>query len=401
MDNSSVADSQLDSGGQARFVVDDSYIMVDSDNLLAALCEEWKQGDFVAMDTEFMRTSTFFPHAGLFQVSAGGANFLIDPLAISDWNDFSQLMTNPGITKIFHSCSEDLQVFMAKLDLVPGPVFDTQIAAAFLNEGFGNSYQAIVKHYLAVDLPKGETRSDWLQRPLSEQQCHYAALDVACLPTIFRHQQTVLEKTGKLAWCLEECESLLGVYREEMAGDFTDYYLNIRGAWQLDKKQLGILRKLAEWRELRARKRDKPRNWIVRDKQLLDMAKQAPITMEALSKISDLGKNFLRYEGDEITSLIRTCLDGAPEADVEMLPRPLDGRAKQRLKRGMQFVEDKASEFNLPVEMLARKRWLVTLLQNNQANEKHGRSSGDPDLPTELSGWRYPLLMPGLLDALG
>ena len=382
--------------------IDDGYILVESDQELELLCDRWRDCSYLAMDTEFIRTSTFFPHVGLIQVNAGDENYLIDPLAISQWQQFRDLMTDPGIVKIFHSCSEDLQVFMAEMQLVPTPVFDTQIAAAFLNEGFGNSYQALVKHYLDIDLPKGETRSDWLQRPLHEKQCHYAALDVACLPFIYFSQRDMLESQGRLAWLQQECAALLELYSEELAGDFSDYYLNIRGAWQLRGRQLAVLKKLAQWREERARKRDKPRNWIVRDKHLVDIAEQCPVSMEALRDIGELGRNFLRHEGPEVISLINRCLS-IPESDwPRPLPRPLDGNAKKRLKNVQRFAEEKARELNLPIEMLIRKRWLIDILQNLLLVEKDQEkfSSVEELLPSELTGWRKPLLMPGLLEAM-
>ncbi len=224
-------------------------------------------------------TTTFFPQVGLVQVNAGKGNHLIDPLEIADWGAFCELMVDPAITKVFHSCSEDLQVFMAVMQLVPSPVFDTQIAASLLNLGFGCSYQNLVRHYLEIDLPKGETRSDWLQRPLYDRQLNYAALDVACLPSIYLAQQTSLSEAGRLTWLEEECTTLIDQYQRELEGDFSAMFLGLKGAWQLSQRQLGVLKKLAEWRELRARKRDKPRNWIIKEKQLIDIARLCPQTL--------------------------------------------------------------------------------------------------------------------------
>ena len=230
------------------YVINDNYILVEDDQTLNDLCQLWQDSHYLAMDTEFIRTSTFYPHVGLIQINAGAGNYLIDPLKINDWEAFKALMTRQSITKIFHSCSEDLQVFMVKLQLIPSPVFDTQIGAAFLNEGFGNSYHALVVDCFDIDLPKGETRSDWLQRPLQDKQLHYAAQDVAYLPTIYMKQLKLLEEKGRLPWFQQECESLLNTYRKEMAADFYEYYVNIRGGWQLNSPQLHILRQLAQWR---------------------------------------------------------------------------------------------------------------------------------------------------------
>jgi ribonuclease D len=368
--------------------------MITDDTALNALCARLHQSDYLAMDTEFIRTTTFFPNVGLIQVNDGGdTSYLVDPLTITDWSAFRALMLDSGVMKIFHSCSEDLQVFMAALDLVPAPIFDTQIAAAFLSQGFGISYQNLVSLMQGIDLPKGETRSDWLQRPLSETQLQYASLDVACLPAIYLEQSRQLAEKQRLGWVEEECETLLNQYRREMAGDFSNFYLNIKGAWQLNRKQLAILKRLAAWREQRARKRDKPRNWIIKDKSLIEIARNCPDNIEALARTDELGKNFLRYEGKEILSLVMEATE-MPESDwPEMLPRPLDGRAKSRLKKGQQYVENQAGVLDLPVEVLARKRWLISVLQETSGNAENA-------LPPELLGWRKPYLLPGLLEAM-
>ena len=379
----------------------ESYILVEDELTLNELCATWRDSSFLAMDTEFIRTSTFFPRVGLIQLNAGAGNYLIDPLRISNWDSFCKLMNNQSITKIFHSCSEDLQVFMTAMELLPEPVFDTQIAAAFLNQGFGNSYQSLVQNMLGIDLPKGETRSDWLQRPLAEKQCHYAAQDVAYLPEIYQQLHGALLETGRLEWFMEECNSLRTLYRKELSSDFSDYYLAIRGAWQLDARQLNILKHLAQWREHRARKRDKPRNWIVKDKSLLDIARLAPATLEELGTIDEINANFLHHEGGEILSLIAIA-SSAADADLpELMPRPLEGKTKTRLRQGQKFIEGKALELNMPVEMLIRKRWLITILQNMRAGESvSAEQDAQALLPEELLGWRYSLLMPGLLQAM-
>lgn len=291
---------------------------------------------------------------------------------------------------------------MAAMQLVPSPVFDTQIAAAILNEGFGNSYQALVMHYLNLDLPKEETRSDWLQRPLRDKQCHYAALDVACLPAIYQIQRDALEEQGRMEWLQEECALQIFQYHNELSEDFSRYYLNMRGAWQLDREQLNVLQKLAQWRELRARKRDKPRNWIIKDKQLIDIAKLCPVQLIQLQEIDDLGNSFLRHEGEELISLVSRAIEMPEDALPELLPKPLDGKAKSQLKRGQQFAEKKADELALPVEMLIRKRWLISLLQNARALESATDISAIEDaiLPEELKGWRRELLLPGLVEAM-
>mgnify|MGYP003388403561 CR=1 FL=1 len=383
--------------------INDSYALVTDNQTFQQLCQQWKSASFLAIDTEFIRTSTFYPHVGLIQINDGADNTLVDPLTINDWELFCDLLQDKDIVKIMHSCSEDLQVFMASMQVLPEPVFDTQIAAGLLNEGFGCSYQTLVKNILDIDLPKGETRSDWLQRPLSENQCHYAALDVACLPTIYQHQKSALKESGRLGWLEEECALLITQYSEELKGDYSDYYLSFKGAWQLKSEELAVLQLLAQWRELRARKRDKPRNWIVKDKQLLEIAKLRPSSLEDLKHIDDLGRHFLHHEGDEVLGVVKQALEISADLLPISLPKPLEGNEKQQLKNGQQFAEQKALELGLPTEMLIRKRWLISLLQNmrNLSKEDLEQNTDTVEfLPVELAGWRKPLLIPELMEAM-
>ena len=289
------------------------------------------------------------------------------------------------------------------MQVVPEPVFDTQIAAGLLNEGFGCSYQTLVKNILDIDLPKGETRSDWLQRPLSENQCHYAVLDVACLPAIYQHQKSALEESGRLEWLEEECELLITQYSEELDGDYSDYYLNFKGAWQLKSEELAVLQLLAQWRELRSRKRDKPRNWIVKDKQLLEIARLRPGSLDDLKQIDDLGRHFLHHEGNEVLRIVKQASEISTDLLPILLPKPLEGNEKQQLKKGQQFAEQKALELGLPMEMLIRKRWLISLLQNMRNLSQEGleqHSDTVEFLPVELAGWRKPMLIPELMEAM-
>jgi ribonuclease D len=383
--------------------INDSYALVTDNQTFQQLCQQWKSASFLAIDTEFIRTSTFYPHVGLIQINDGADNTLVDPLTINDWELFCDLLQDKDIVKIMHSCSEDLQVFMASMQVLPEPVFDTQIAAGLLNEGFGCSYQTLVKNILDIDLPKGETRSDWLQRPLSENQCHYAALDVACLPTIYQHQKSALKESGRLGWLEEECALLITQYSEELKGDYSDYYLSFKGAWQLKSEELAVLQLLAQWRELRARKRDKPRNWIVKDKQLLEIARLRPGSLDDLKQIDDLGRHFLHHEGNEVLRIVKQASEISTDLLPILLPKPLEGNEKQQLKNGQQFAEQKALELGLPTEMLIRKRWLISLLQNmrNLSKEDLEQNTDTVEfLPVELAGWRKPLLIPELMEAM-
>lgn len=368
------------------------YSLIDSDEALATACEQWSRQHWLAVDTEFIRTSTFYPEVGLIQISDGQDVWLIDPLPIEDWSPFARLMTREETIKIFHSCSEDMLVFIAFLELMPTPVFDTQIAASFLGQGLSLSYQNLVQLMCDIALPKGETRSDWLQRPLSAEQLEYAALDVLYLPEIARRQTAALEERGRLAWAREEFERVRVLYECELSGDFSDYYRSFRMGWQLQDRSLMALKLLAEWREKRARERNKPRNWIVKDAELLRMAAAMPTSMQSLADCADLHPGFLRHEGERVLTLIRQAQE-APEQELpEPLPRPLTQGQKKRYKRLKALAETCAERLSLPVELLGRKKLLVDYIQSTEA-----AGSDAPSLPAELrEGWRGGILLPAL-----
>jgi len=371
------------------------YRLIKTNQELNTCCQHWQSKAFLGMDTEFMRVNTFYPQLALIQVNDGDAIYLIDPLGISEWEAFAELMLSPGVVKIFHSCSEDLGVFVRHFGLLPTPLFDTQIANAFLNEGFGLSYQNLVAAQSGHELPKGETRSDWLQRPLTQQQLQYAALDVEYLPAIYLAQKEQLQEQGRLSWVDEDCQRLSGNYREELAQDFSQAYLGFSAAWQLNGEQLRLLKLLAEWREKRARQRDKPKNWIVQDKSILEIARYQPQALQELKAIDSLSVNFIRYEGEAILQLVRQAQDLPPLAND--LPRPLSNAQKKLFKKAQALVRQKAESVGLPVEILGRKRLLLAVFNVWLASQSETQQAVDITsltLPDELLGWRKAILLP-------
>lgn len=181
---------------------------------LAQFCAEWQQLPFVALDTEFMRVDTFYPIAGLLQVGDGKRAYLIDPLTINAWQPLAALLENPAVLKVLHACSEDLEVLLRLTGSLPAPMFDTQLAAAYLNLGFSMGYSRLVQEVLGIELPKGETRSDWLQRPLSDTQISYAAEDAVHLAEVFVQLRPKLSD-DKFAWVLEDGAELVANLRRE------------------------------------------------------------------------------------------------------------------------------------------------------------------------------------------
>ncbi|MBX8489971.1 ribonuclease D [Pseudomonas cichorii] len=363
---------------------------IRDDDSLARQCAQWQSLPFVALDTEFMRVDTFYPIAALLQIGDGSSAWLIDPLLISDWTPLSALLENPDVIKVVHACSEDLEVLLRLTGSLPVPLFDTQLAAAYLNIGFSMGYSRLVQEVLNIDLPKGETRSDWLQRPLSETQISYAAEDAVHLAELFGLLRPRLSDE-KYLWVLEDGAELVANLRRET--DPYEIYRDAKLAWKLSRAQLAVLRELCAWREIQARSRNLPRNRIVREHSLWPLAKTQPDNLSALARIEDMHPRTVRQDGEYLLDLIRTSGNLPPDQWPPALPEPLPIEASGILKGLRAIGQQYAEQLNIAPEVVLRKKTLEALL-------KSGYPDGPYTLPDSLRGWRRELMGQALLDSL-
>nr|WP_218893462.1 ribonuclease D [Pseudomonas oleovorans] len=370
-------------------VANDIHWILD-DVSLAEHCAAWQAQPFVALDTEFMRVDTFYPIAGLLQVSAGDGAYLIDPLRISDWRPFAALLESPTVVKVLHSCSEDLEVFLRLTGSLPTPLFDTQLAAGYLNLGFSMGYSRLVQALLDIELPKGETRSDWLQRPLSELQVRYAAEDVLHLVEVYRALMARLAPQ-KVEWILEDGAELVANLGREIAPE--DAWREAKLAWKLSRQQQAVLRALCAWREREARARNQPRNRILREHSLWPLARTQPDNLVTLARIEDMHPKTVRQDGETLLQLIRDAAALPPEQWPEALPEPLPIEASALLKKLRVIGQQEGERLDIVPELMLRKKTLEALL-------KTGFPHGPYQLPDSLRGWRRELMGQALLDCL-
>ncbi|MBX8519303.1 ribonuclease D [Pseudomonas cichorii] len=363
---------------------------IRDDDSLARQCAQWQSLPFVALDTEFMRVDTFYPIAALLQIGDGSSAWLIDPLLISDWTPLSALLENPDVIKVVHACSEDLEVLLRLTGSLPVPLFDTQLAAAYLNIGFSMGYSRLVQEVLNIDLPKGETRSDWLQRPLSETQISYAAEDAVHLAELFGLLRPRLSDE-KYLWVLEDGAELVANLRREV--DPYETYRDAKLAWKLSRAQLAVLRELCAWREIQARSRNLPRNRIVREHSLWPLAKTQPDNLSALARIEDMHPRTVRQDGEYLLDLIKKSGNLPPDQWPPALPEPLPIEASGILKGLRAIGQQYAEQLNIAPEVVLRKKTLEALL-------KSGYPDGPYTLPDSLRGWRRELMGQALLDSL-
>jgi ribonuclease D len=353
--------------------------IVSNDQLVVA-CKELSRHPVIAMDTEFVRERTFYPIAALIQVYDGQTVYLVDPASCDDYTPFKTLLLNPAVTKVLHSCSEDLEVFKAMLDAVPANVFDTQLACAFLGGGLSLGYHKLVLEQFGVELPKTETRSDWMQRPLSQSQVDYAVDDVRYLITLYETQRSALEANGKWEWFASDSEQLLQA--ADRGNNFSDYYKKIKGAWKCSSRELALLQRLCEWRERECRRRDMPRGWVLHDNTLRSIVAEQPDSPVSLADIEGVNKGTVKRYGEFVLEQVEA-VSRIPESELPpRLPAP-PGRDKSSLMKSLKaFVSNRAEQLGIAPELLARKKDYEAMVQRNP----------DPHSSRLCSGWRQALI---------
>ena len=291
-----------------------------------------------------------------------------------------------------HSCSEDLSLLQTFLGCLPVSLFDTQLAAAFLGIGFSISYQGLIEQLLGVEVAKDETRSDWIKRPLSDKQIHYAAADVRYLLQARAILSDQIEKKGMADWLQAECgQQLVIAHRLEEESQWESYYTGVSNAWRLDTPGLQALQQLCVWREQKARQRNKPRSWIVKDNDLLslcaavsDSIKAGEFTLGVVNNAEGVDSRFLSRNASELYQLLSDSSNRS-EVDPTLLNKPLSAPLRNKLKLIKQVANAKAQDLGMSPELLARKKFLVELLRGFE-REGQVQWSGD------FAGWRRELL---------
>ncbi|WP_447046162.1 ribonuclease D [Vreelandella sp. H-I2] len=365
-----------------------SFQWLDTPEALDAACDQVADASVIALDTEFFRENTFFPVPALIQFTAGELAYLIDPVAIACTDKFRALLQNSAI-KLLHACSEDLEVFQHWAGVLPVPLIDTQVVQGFLGENPGMGYQKLVEFWVGETLPKEETRSNWLVRPLTPAQCHYAALDVIYLLKVWTLQAEKLATLGRREWVEAECASLI-----EQAGRSVDndqqWYTRQRQLWRLMPRQMEAYRLMTAWREGETRRRDLPRNWLISDKLLFAIAEKMPSNRFELAEVEGVKPVLIKKEGDALLAMVKQ----AQYCDEATLPAPwpdpMHPTFKSRFKALKKVVTAKASDLGVAPEMLMRRRDIETLVMQDLAGEPFS-------WPT---GWRGECLNDALAQAL-
>jgi ribonuclease D len=257
---------------------------------LKSLIAQLEPAPYLALDTEFMRDQTYWPKLCLLQVASPTVEAVIDPLADGiDLKPFYHLLKSPEIVKVLHASRQDIEIFHQQGGVIPDPLFDTQIAAMVCGFGDSASYETLARKLAHVEIDKSARFTDWSRRPLSKRQLEYALADVTHLRVVYEALKKQLEKTGRAEWVEEEIAALR---------DPALYQLDPVNAWKrlkprtANKRFLAMLAAIAAWREREAQSRDQPRNRIIKDEALLEIASHPPETAEALDHNRAVPKGF-------------------------------------------------------------------------------------------------------------
>jgi ribonuclease D len=289
---------------------------------LAAFCKALAATEFIAVDTEFMRERTYWPKLCLAQVAGADEAAAIDALAEGiDLGPLDELMANPKVLKVFHAARQDLEIFYLRMNKVPQPLFDTQVAAMVCGHGEAASYESLATKLAKAKIDKSSRFTDWGRRPLSERQIAYALSDVTHLRVVYEKLKRQLEKSGRLSWITEEVAVL---------NDPATYRADPEQAWRRLKPRgatprlLGTLKEVAAWRERTAQRIDIPRQRLLRDEQLLEIASHVPKTTAELAVTRGLGRGFAEgWQGRELMEAIERARN-LPDSELPTRDRPTE-----------------------------------------------------------------------------
>jgi len=367
--------------GQAKQSRTESMQLITTTKQLKTTMNELAKADFVTVDSEFIRESTFWPQLCLIQLASLEVECLIDPLAEGlDLEPFFDLMQEEGVLKVFHSARQDLEIIYHRgHGTIPAPLFDTQIAAMVLGFGDSVAYDQLVHHICGVKIDKASRFTDWRLRPLSEKQLVYALGDVTHLRDVYLYLAQELQKTGRAAWLREEMEILLTP---------STYENPPQEAWKRIKARLhsgqerAILAKLAAWREMRAARYDIPRRRILRDETLVEISQQKPLNIKDLMRLRSMPK------GEELHDFAPDLL----EAVAEGLATPQAEEFAQKSYRRLSDTQMGAVDIlKLLLKIVAQKNGVAAKMLASSGDIEKIVLQGQKADVAAMQGWRYEL----------
>ena len=344
---------------------------------LAGFCERVGQSDFITVDTEFMRERTYWPQLCLVQVAGDGEVAAIDPLAEGmDLSPLLRLLYDERLLKVFHAARQDIEIFFHMTGRIPAPLFDTQVAAMVCGYGDSVSYETLAAQLAGARIDKSVRFTDWSARPLTDRQTSYALADVTHLRKVYAALAKRLMTSGRAGWLGEEMATLMqpGTYRLEPE----ESWRRLKPRAGSKPRMLAVLREVAAWREREAQRRDIPRNRVIRDETVMDIAAHAPTTVEEIARLRGLSKGLAEGRmGQEILVAVAKGV-ATPESEAPQLPPALD------LPGGLGPVVEL---LKVLLKMKCERQQVAQKLVASSSDLERIAADDNADVPA-LHGWR-------------
>ncbi|ENU23989.1 ribonuclease D [Acinetobacter proteolyticus] len=355
---------------------------------LAVLLKQMEQCSVYALDTEFIKVDTLYPKLGVCQINLNGQILLLDGAALDLSNFWPKIFA--AQQNIFHACGEDIDLIYHYADQKPlNNVFDTQVALAFLGHGLQVSYQNALKTCLNIEIEKDQTRSDWLARPLSQEQMCYAANDVIYLSKLADALKTDLKAKGLYQYVLEDCQNL--TKEIAMETPLAELYTDI-GNYRHSRRELMQLQQLSIWREQITKALNQPRSFILRNSTMIDLVEKNPRNNFQLARIKDIRPHIVREHGKTILDLLKFL---PPEEEWPLrMAKPIKSNSKEVAPKIDALIESVVLQTGIPKEVLLRKKWMNAIYEHVVFH------LDEQSLPSYLMGWRFDILTQPLISLL-
>ena len=357
--------------------------LINTPNELETLVNRALDAPCVGIDTEFVWEQTYYPRLGIIQVGLSENDcHLIDAVTLSDLSPLGTLLSDPHTVKILHDAQQDLWILRRITDAIPCNIFDTRCAAGFAGLSSNLSLGNLLRMRLNIQLPKTETRTDWLRRPLSDKQLEYALDDVRFLPALREHILTDIQRRGRENWLAEELRQYdIAKLYDDRAPE--EQYMRVKGTGRLSRRDMAIVRELAAWREKKARQVDRPRNRVISDDAIVQIARRKPQSIQSLKRVRGIARATINQYGNSLLNTVQRGLaideKNCPPISLPVRPDPFEDA---RLDLAMAFMRGQCLSEGIDIAMVASRSEVKEFISSQ-------KNATDNPLHT---GWRREFL---------
>ena len=356
--------------------------LINTPDALETLVNRALDAPCVGIDTEFVWEQTYYPRLGIVQVGFSENDcHLIDTVTLSDLSPLGALIANRHTVKILHDAQQDLWILRRITNAIPCNIFDTRCAAGFTGLGSTLSLGNLLRLCLNIQLPKTETRTNWLRRPLSKNQVAYALNDVRYLPALREHLLTDIQRRGRENWLAEELRQydVADLYDDRAP---EEQYTRVKGTGRLSRRDMAIVRELAAWREQNARQADRPRAWIMSDDAIVQIARRKPQSIQSLKRLRGIPRSIANQHSNSLLNAVQRGLaideKNCPPISPPVRPDPLDDA---RLDLALAFLRGQCLSEGIDIAMVASRSDIKEFISKKNA----------PNNPLH-TGWRREFL---------